>query len=54
MRENASFLNTFVVLHLRYGGYVGVIQRETEELVRLHLALDQALRIEHPGEIDAP
>ena len=54
MRENASFLNTFVDLHLRYGGYVGVIQRETEELVRLHLTLDQALRIEHPGEIDAP
>lgn len=54
MRENLSFLNSFVDLHLRYGGYVAVIERETEELGRLHLTLDRALGIEHGGEIDAP
>lgn len=54
MRENLSFLNSFVDLHLRYVGYVGIIETETEELGRLHLTLDQALGIEHPGENDAP
>jgi len=54
MRENPSFLNSFVELHIRYSGYVGVIERETEELGHLHLTLDQALGIEHSGEIDAP
>ena len=54
MRENRSFLNSFVDLHLRYGGYVGIIERESEELGRLHVNLDQALGIEHPDEVDAP
>ena len=54
MRENHSFLNSFVELHIRYSGYVGVIEWESEELGRLHLTLDQALGIEHSGEIDAP
>ena len=53
MRENPSFLNSFVDLHLRYDGYAGVIARETEELERLHLTLDQALGIEHSDETDA-
>lgn len=54
MRENPSFLNSFVDLHLRYRGYIGVIESKTEEIGRLHLTLDRALGIEHPGEIDAP
>lgn len=54
MRENLGFLNNFVDLHLRYDGYVQVIARETEELERLHLTLDQALGIEHPGGFDTP
>ena len=54
MRENPGFLNNFVELHIRYSGYVGVIEWESEELGRLHLTLDQALGIEHSGEIDAP
>jgi hypothetical protein len=54
MRENPGFLNNFVELHIRYSGYVGVIERETDELGRLHLTLDQALGIEHSRDIDAP
>jgi hypothetical protein len=54
MRENRSFLNDFVDFHLRYGAAVAIIKRESEELERLHLNLDQALGIEHPGEVEAP
>ncbi|MFZ8990491.1 MAG: hypothetical protein ACO2ZJ_09140, partial [Pseudohongiellaceae bacterium] len=53
-RENRSFLNDFVDFHLRYGAAVAIIKRESEELERLHLNLDQALGIEHPGEVEAP
>jgi hypothetical protein len=54
MRENRSFLNDFVDLRLRYGAAVAIIETESEELGRLHLTLDQALGIEHPGEVKAP
>jgi hypothetical protein len=54
MRENRSFLNDFVDLRLRYGAAVAIIETESEELGRLHLTLDQALGIEHPGEVEAP
>jgi hypothetical protein len=50
MRENRSFLNDFVDLHLRYGAAISIIETESEELGRLHLTLDQALGIQHPGE----
>ena len=33
---------------------VAIIETESEELGRLHLTLDQALGIEHPGEVKAP
>ena len=52
MRENVSFLNTFVDFHLRYDGYIWAIESETAELERLHLTLDQALGLEHTAEID--
>jgi hypothetical protein len=54
MRENRSFLNDFVDIHLRYASYVAIIESESEELGRLHATLDRALGIEHASETEAP
>jgi hypothetical protein len=53
MRENRSFLNDFVDIHIRYGGYVAIVKSESEELGRLHTTLDQALGIEHTSGAEA-
>jgi hypothetical protein len=53
MRENRSFLNDFVDLHLRYGAAVTIIETESEELRNLHVTLDQALGIKHADELEA-